>query len=496
MTTQVIDWWAIAPPLCLVAAAITALLVDAFAPRGSRALPCAISLVGAMAALLASAALSGHSRAAFCLPASGIEQPINCSWVVDDVTLAWWLIVLVSTGLVALLLQPSVHRGELPGGELYFLLLSSATGALCLAAARDLITLLVALETLSLPSFALVGLRRRNRRGAEAALKFFVVSVVATAFTLLGISMVYGATGSVAAGRVATSVATGAAVEPVIAVGMVLTVVGFGFKVAVVPFQVWVPDTYVGAPIGVAAYLSVVSKAAGLAGLVIVLVRFFSPYVDLWAPMVAVASALTMTLGNLAALRQSHVVRLLAWSSVAQAGYLLVPLAAGGAEADIGAVQAYALMYAVVNVSAFAVVVAVSAWGAVTVDDFRGLARTRPWLGLALAFALLCLAGLPPGFVGLVAKVVIFRSAVEGELTWLAVVLAINVALGLVYYLRFIAVLLAPAPDPSAAAESPRAARLGGQREPHGAELFVIMVTFLAAAVLSIFPGPLFFVLP
>ncbi len=490
VTTQAIDWWAILPPLCLVAAAITALLVDAFAPRGWRGLPCAISLLGVLAALFSSAALSSSSRSAFCLPVA-FEQPINCSWLVDDVTLVWWLIVLMSTGLIALLLQPSVDRGELPAGELYFLLLSSATGALCLAAARDLITLLVSLETMSLPSFALVGLRRRHRRGAEAALKFFIVSIVATAFTLLGISMVYGATGSVAAGRVASSVATGAAVEPVIGIGMMLTAVGLGFKVAVVPFQVWVPDTYVGAPIGVAAYLSVVSKAAGLAGLVLVLARFFPPYVDLWSPVVAVAAALTMTVGNLAALRQRHVVRLLAWSSVAQVGYLLVPLAAGGSEADIGAMQAYALMYAVVNVSAFAVVVAVSAWGAVTVDDFRGLVRVRPWLGLGLAFALLCLAGLPPGIVGLVAKVAVFRSAVDGDLIWLAVVMAVNVALGLVYYLRFLVAVVTPTP----VAESP-AEPLDARHATHGPVDFVVISTFLAAVVLSIFPGPLFFVLP
>ncbi|MEJ7743722.1 MAG: proton-conducting transporter membrane subunit, partial [Nocardioidaceae bacterium] len=262
--------------------------------------------------------------------------------------------------------------------------------------------------------------------------------------------------------------ATGAAVTPVIEVGMVLTVVGLGFKLAMVPFQVWVPDTYVGAPIAVAAYLSVVSKVSGLAGLIIVLVKFFPTYVDTWAPVLGVAAAVTMTVGNLAALRQRHVVRLLAWSSVAQAGYLLVPLAAGGSEADIGAMQAYALMYAVVNVSAFAVVVAVSAGGAVNVGDFVGLVRVRPWLGLGLAFSLLCLAGLPPGIMGLVAKVAIFRSAVEGDLMWLAVVMAFNVALGLVYYLRLIVALVAPEP----AAEGSVAEMLDARRAPGGAVNF------------------------
>src|SRR5262249_3843515 len=158
-------------------------------------------------------------------------------------------------------------------------------------------------------------------------------------------------------------------------------------------------------------YLSVVSKAAGLAGLTIVLVGFFPSYAHTWMVVVAVAAALTMTVGNVAALRQRHAVRLLAWSSVAQAGYLVVPLAAGGSEADVGRLQVYALMYAIVNLGAFAVVTAMSARGAVTIDDYAGLSRREPLLGLGLTFALLCLAGLPPGVVGLLAKVVIFQSA-------------------------------------------------------------------------------------
>ncbi|MBA2559814.1 MAG: NADH-quinone oxidoreductase subunit N, partial [Propionibacteriales bacterium] len=438
--TQPVDWAAIAAPLLLVSAAVVALLVDTFAPRVSRRQPCVVALLGIGAAAVFTAALRDERRVTFCLPAR-FEEPVDCSWVVDDVTLMWWVVVLAATAAIALLLSPAVEAGDLPGGETYFLLLSSAAGAVSVAGAGDLVTLVVAMEMVSLPSFALVGLRRRDRRGAEAALKFFIVSVVSTAVTLLGISLVYGATGSVAAGAVATAVATGSAFTPLIGVGMVLTLVGLGFKVAVVPFQMWVPDTYVGAPIGVAAYLSVVSKVAGLAGVTIVVVRFLPTYVGTWSPMLAVAAALTMSVGNLAALRQRHAVRLLAWSSVAQAGFLLVPLAAGGAPSDVGAIQAYAAMYALVNVGAFSVVVAVSGRGAVEVSDFSGLARREPVLGLALAFALLCLAGLPPGVIGLLAKVVIFQTAVDAGMTWLAVVMAVNVAIGLVYYLRFLATL-------------------------------------------------------
>ena len=498
--TQPIVWEAITPPLALAIAALGALLVEAFAPR-IRSAAGIVSLVGIGVALVSTVSMRGEPQSAFCF-AGGLEQPTSCSWIVDDVTIAWWLIMLGATALVVLLCWPAALSGELSPGELHFLLLSSATGALAVAASGDLVTLLVAMETVSLPAFALVAIRRADRRGAEAALKFFVASVVATAFSLLGISLVYGATGSVLAGPVSAAAATGAAVTPVIGVGMVLTVVALAFKVAAVPFQVWVPDTYVGAPVPVAGYLSVVSKAAGLAGLTIVLARFMAAYVDTWTTVVAVSAALTMTVGNLGALRQQHVVRLLAWSSVAQAGYLLVPLAAGATPDDVTAVLAYALMYAVVNLAAFAAAVALASWGVSRVDECTGLARSHPWIGGSLAFALLCLAGLPPGIVGLIAKVAVFQRAVDSigvDTTWLAVVMAVNVAIGLVYYLRFLVVLLRPVPAGQ---------HLGATSDGAGAEQdddwegldpdvpwsteFVVGVTLAAALVLSVFPGLLF----
>jgi NADH-quinone oxidoreductase subunit N len=233
----------------------------------------------------------------------------------------------------------------------------------------------------------------------------------------------------------------------------------------------------------------VVSKVAGLAGLVMVLTRMFPTYVDTWSTVVAVAAALTMTVGNLAALRQQHAVRLLAWSSVAQAGYLLVPLAAGGSAVDVGRIQAYALMYGLVNLGAFAVVTLLASRGATYVRDFTGLVRRSPLLGISLVFALLCLAGLPPGVVGLVAKVVIFQGAVEGDLTWLAVVLAVNVAIGLVYYLRFVVACVArldPEPVDATHVSAPTPAAVQA----------VVVATFVGAVALSVFPAPVFAVLP
>jgi len=480
--TQSIDWWAIAAPLSLTAASIVALVGEAFIARAARWLPSAVSLVGTLLALASTAVVAGDGRATFC-SAAPLDRAQSCSWLVSDTTVVWWVVMLVATQLVVALLVPGARTGDLPSGELHFLLMTSATGALVIAASGDLVTLVIGMETVSLPVFALVGLRTRDRRGAEAAMKFFIASVVATALTLMGISMVYGATGSMAGGDIATTLALDSAVAPVVSIGMTLTLVGFAFKVAVVPFQAWLPDTYVGAPIPVAAYLSVVSKAAGLAGITILLTRFFPPEVGTWSNVLAVAAAATMTVGNLAALRQRHAVRLLAWSSVAQAGYLLVPLAAGGSGLDVARLQAYLAMYAVVNLAAFAVVLAARAWGAVRGEDLTGLARTHPWLGLGLGFALLCLAGLPPGVVGLVAKVVIFQSAVGAGLWWLAVVMAVNVAIGLVYYLRFLVELVRPCGDGlSEDAE-------GGPRKVAWSTELVVGITLAAAAVLSVFPG-------
>lgn len=487
--TQPVDWWALAAPLCVLGGGVLALIADAVAPRRSRWLPTALAMVGAAAGLGFAIGLAGEAREAFCLPGG------DCSWVVDDVTVVWWVLVTAATGLVLLLAQPAVARGEVPAGELAFLLLTSAAGALAVAAARDLITLVVAVETVTLPTFALVGLAR-DRRGAEASLKFFIASVVATGFTLLGISMVYGATGSVAAGAVSSTLASGEAVAPVAQVGLALTLVTLAFKVAVVPFQVWVPDTYVGAPIPVAAYLSVVSKAAGLAAITTVLVGFFAADADVWMPLLAVAAALTMTVGNLAALRQRHAVRLLAWSSVAQAGYLLVPLAAGGSAADIGALQAYALMYALVNLGAFAAVAVVGAAGAVEVDDVAGLWRRDPWLAAGLVFSLLCLAGLPPGVIGLLAKVVVFQSAADADLVWLAAVMAVNVAIGLVYYLRWAAVTFRAAGAGQGAGSGPSGAGRGARDRSLWPARAVVLVSLAAAVALSIVPGPLFAVIP
>jgi NADH-quinone oxidoreductase subunit N len=448
---QSIDYLAIAAPLLVALVALAALVADSFLPAARRHVTGWLSAAGLAVAAALLVPLVGERRTTFCVPGRGLELPA-CSYVVDDLTLVFQALVLAGAVVVVLLSLDTVRDSRIPSGEYFFLLLASVTGALTLAASRDVLTLVVALEVVSLPAFALVALRRYDSRSSEAALKLFLVSVVSTAVMLFGLSLVYGMTGQVHLERIATALEDPGLRQPALTLGVTLALAGFGFKVAAVPFHFWAPDTYQGAPVPVAAYLSVVSKAAGFVGLALLLTEGFAPYADVWAPAVAVVAAATMTVGNLAALRQRHAVRLLAWSSVAQSGYMLVPLGAatvGGADEVLPAMVAYVVAYGVMNLGAFSVVTLVGRHRESNLlEDYRALGRTEPLTAFALAFALACLAGLPPGLLGLFAKVVVFQAPVDQGVGWLAVVMAVNVVIGLYYYLAWAATLYArPAED-------------------------------------------------
>jgi proton-translocating NADH-quinone oxidoreductase chain N len=497
--TQSIDYAAISPLLVIVATAIVVLLADLFLPVRRRRLVAPLSLVGALGGLAATSWLAtGPVRQTFCLPGGG------CSYVADDFATYVQIIVLATLVVVLLLSYPLLDDARVPPGEYHALLLASVSGMLVVAAGRDLLTLLVALEVVSLPAFVLVGLRRGDPRGAEAALKFFLFSVISTALTIYGIALIYGTTGSIELHHIAHALAqrhahTGA-MSATAAAGVVLVVVGFGFKVAAVPFHFWAPDTYQGAPVPVAAFLSVASKAAGFAGLIVLLVVGFRPYADVWGPAVAVLAAVSMSVGNLVALRQRHVVRLLAWSTVAQAGYLLVPLgvaasAAGRSPAvlrdGVRATLAYLGIYAAMNLGAFgAAILARRLHPRLAIADLRGLARRAPATAVAFGFFLTALAGLPPGVAGLFAKVVVLRAAVDGHVTWLAVIAAVNTVVGLAYYLRLAALMFVPADDEDATAAAVPAVEPSAVRRSWAAGSAVAL-TAAVTAVLSVYPQPL-----
>ncbi|MET9046823.1 NADH-quinone oxidoreductase subunit N [Streptomyces sp. NPDC004362] len=455
---QSVDWLAIAPPTIAAVVGLVVLVADLFLDEGRKALLGWVSVAGLAVAALTLLPLLDGDRATFCLAG----DPHLCSYTADRFTLVIQFLVLGGALLAALLSVTVLEdaKRRIPEGEFWFLLLSSAAGAALLPASRDLATLVVALEVASLPAFALVGMRYGDKRSSEAALKFFLSSVTATTVSLMGISFVYASTGSLYLTQIADRIQHVDGQLHVLAqTGVVLTLVGFAFKTAAVPFHFWVPDTYVGAPLPVAAYLSVVGKAVGFSGLILVTVVALPSYSDVWGPALAALACLTMTVGNVGALRQQatraySAVRLLAWSSVGQAGYLLVPIAAAGYSKDaqkaIGSTVAYALMYAAINLGAFAVAALVGRTRTLNrITDYRGLYASNPLAALILAFFLLCLAGLPPGIIGLFAKVTVFSAAVDAGLGWLAVVMAVNVVIALFYYLQWTTVLFrAPEGEP------------------------------------------------
>jgi NADH-quinone oxidoreductase subunit N len=450
---QPVDWALIAPVLAPAIAAVLVLVLDAVLPRAALAAtgPTVLDVVagaGLLGGILALLPLAGDERGTFCTNG----DPPGCSYAVEPVTSGLQLVILLAAG-VCLLLAIG-QRVQPPRAEHHLLLLAATAGAVAVAGARDLATVLVALETASLPVVGLVALRR-DRRGAEAALKLLLTSVVSVALLVLGIAMLYAASGTVylgplgGAGPIAPLAPDARALA---GLGVVFAVTGIAFKVSVVPFQLWTPDTYAGAPLPVAAFLAAVSKAAGLAGLVVVLAAGAPLLGATWTPVMAVLAGLTMTVGNLVALRQTGAIRLLAWSTVAQAGWVVLPLAGAGRDghasaAAAGAAIAYLAAYVVASLLAFAVVAVVSRS---TPDGERhelsayaGLARRRPVLGAALGFALVALAGLPPGVVGLVAKVVALRPVVADGFWILAAVAVVNVALGIAVYLRWGVLLVA-----------------------------------------------------
>jgi NADH-quinone oxidoreductase subunit N len=504
---QSIDYAAITPVLIVALGALAVLLTDLFVGARRKAdlawLTAAVLVVGLCAELgLWIGGAATKPRLTFCTTSSHTTV-LGCSYSVDSFSLTIQTLLIAGT-LLTVLMAPRSFK--VPFGEYHFLILCSLTGALVMAAARDFITMTVGLETLSLPAYALVGFGKRRSgevTGAEAALKFFLMSVASTAVMLFGISLVYGVTGSVYFADVQAVLAHSGYHASILTTGMVLTIAGFAFKVSAVPFHFWTPEVYSGAPVPVAAYLSVVSKTAGFAGLILTLEIAFRTEMHNLGTLIAILAAITMTLGNVVALRQRSAVRLLAWSTVAQAGYVLVPLAvttwngtnlsrqsvsqAGDLGPAVTASVAYLVFYAAMNLGAFGVVSAIGGTlpGGGELADYRSLSSRQPRAAWPLGLFLLCLAGLPPGLMGLFAKVAVFRAVISGGLTWLAVIMAVNVVIALFYYLRWAAALFAPASDaPSHHSALSRSVPLGPR--------IAIGLALVVTVFFSFYPAPAF----
>lgn len=325
-----------------------------------------------------------------------------------------------------------LDKNNLHKGEYYVLLLFAVSGMMVMAAATDLIIVFLGLETMSFALYIMAALNRRSRPSAEAGLKYFLLGGFSSAFFLYGAALVYGATGSANFTEIGQVLAGGPA--PMALLGLGLLLVGFAFKVAAVPFHWWTPDVYHGAPTSVTTFMSVGTKAAAFAALMRLLVASFPAFTLDWQLALAILSVLTMTLGNIAALAQKDVKRMLAYSSIAHAGYILVGVAAGTTQ-GISSAAFYLLVYTFMNIGAFAVVGALERKNAVgtPVDEYAGLAARSPWLAAVMAIFLLSLTGFPPlaGFWG---KVYLFSAAVDANLTWLAVIAVINSGIAVFYY--------------------------------------------------------------
>jgi NADH-quinone oxidoreductase subunit N len=434
------DWVAAGPATIVFTGAVLGLMVDAFAPRRTWVGSGVPTLVGVLAGTL----------------------ELLRTGSIDDIAFGFSLIVIVGTALVVVASIVMNAENAMPAGEFHLLLGSAAAGGLVMASARDLVTLVVAIELLALPSIALVGLRQGDRRAVASSWTFFLTSVVSTAVTLMGMALLYGSTGTLSYAGLSSELNAPSVPGAVVSVGVVLTIVGLLFKLGAVPFHVWVPDTYRGASVMVAGFLASVSKSAALGALLVLLALGLGPADDSWQPVIAIVAAVSMTIGNLGALRQRDGVAMLAWSSVAQAGFLIAPAAAIFTASGLSAPLQYLAIYALANIVAFATLaVVLRTRGSTSYDELAGLARTNPWLGLPLAFAVLTLAGFPPAIAGLVTKYVVLRPVVDGGVEWLAVVMAINVMLGLAYYLRLVAVVVGPATgEPYERTSAPYAVRL------------------------------------
>jgi len=430
-----IDYLALAPELIVVATMILVLALDLVLARAQKYWTATVSVAGTALALIPLAVLALNDE---------VVSMFDGSYVVDEFALVLKGLFLVAAYIVFLMSHHYIESDRYYQGEYYFLLLASILGSMVMASSRDLIVLFIGLELVTAPLFLLAGWRKGDVKSNEASMKYFILGVLSTAILLYGMSLLFGLTGEVAFAGIAEATA-GMADEPALIMAILFLMVGFGFKVAAVPFHFWAPDTYEGAPTPISAYLSVNSKGAGFVAMLIVMYQALPGLSDVWAPALWLLAALSMTVGNLSALRQSNIVRLLAYSSVAQAGFMLVPFAAAAvAGADLqeafGATLIYLVIYALMNLGAFAVVIAgARKTGSGEISRWAGLARVDPILGVLTAVFFFSLAGIPP-LAGWFAKFEMFRSVMIADPATiaLAVIAAVNAVIALYYYARVV----------------------------------------------------------
>ena len=445
--TPQVDLHTIAPEIIVVATLVIVLLIDAFTGEDARWTSSSLAGIGLLVAAipLVTLAMDGGDRVMF-----------GGAYVVDDFALVLKALFLLSAYVVILLSTNYIADGDYWEGEYYQLVLGAVLGMLVMSSARDLVSMFVALEMLSIPAYMLASWRKRDVKGNEGGMKYYLMGVFASAILLYGMSLLYGLTGSTMLAEIGAVINGSPTTKPIVTLAIVFVIIGFAFKVSAVPFHSWAPDTYEGAPTPVTAFFAVATKAAGFVGLMLLVFVGFYGREDVYGPLIWVLAVVTMTVGNLTALRQTNVVRMLAYSGIAQAGYILAPLAVAGVNGDVGvgslqAIVVYLLIYAVMNLGAFAVVISVARkTGSAELSSFGGLFSYAPGLTVAMTLFLFSLAGIPPA-AGWFGKLEIFSSLVNAD-DWagysLAVFVAVNSVIAFAYYGRLMRIMwMDEAPD-------------------------------------------------
>jgi NADH-quinone oxidoreductase subunit N len=418
--------YALAPVLIIVAAALLVLILEVFLKKENRNYLAYISLLFLVACAAGCVLFWNKAYSYF-----------DGHLFLDKLSLFFCFILVLATFLVILISMKYLTLQNTNYGEYYALLLFALSGMIIMVSSRDLLVIFLGLEVLSISSYALAGLKREDEKSSEAAVKYFLLGSFASAFLVLGIALLYGATYATDIASVIEYFQVNSSMGPLALIGLGLIVVGFGFKIAVVPFHMWTPDVYQGAPTPVTAFFSVGPKAVGFA----VLLRIFVPYFEealqsrtifvlLW-----ILAVLTMVAGNLIALRQTNVKRILAYSSIAHAGYLMVAILARNSESLVFYLTAYLFM----NIGAFAAVIALGKKGHeyLELEDYKGIGFKYPWIGATFAVFLISLAGFPPTG-GFLAKFYVFAAAVRQDLVPLVIIGVLASLVSVFYYLRII----------------------------------------------------------
>ena len=419
------DFYYLLPELLLTGGALLVLVVDVLLPRREEA---------ALGMTLLTLAVTGAAVVGF----TGVDTTISAGLLAVDGFATFFKVIVIASALLTVLMSPSYLRVEaVRAGEYYFLILCATLGMLFMASGLDLITLFIGLETMAISFYILAGYLRPSRRSNEASVKYFLLGAFSLGILLYGMSLFYGATGTTNLRGMAEALAGGEQTL-VVSLALVLLVAGMGFKIAAVPFHMWAPDVYEGAPTPVTAYLSVGSKAASFAMLLRIFIEGLPSLVADWQLLFWVLAAVTMTVGNIAAITQSNTKRMLAYSSIAHAGYILIGVVAG-TERGVAAAMVYLGVYVFMQLGAFAVVTMLRRQDVVgdELKDLSGLYLRKPFAAVAMLIFMLSLGGIPPtaGFMG---KLWLFSAAIESGFVWLAVIFVVNSVISLYYYYRVI----------------------------------------------------------